>query len=186
MLPHAYALITAGDKYDVNLYVFPVLTRYLINLPVHTALSATRLKSNQINPTPQTSPSRTIEVLTSDKTFDKVVRNIHTHPLPPSSHPSNSPQKLNRFRRAKAASANGFETLGLYAAGIVAANASGVPTATVNKLALGYIASRVVFNYIYVFLQDNRKFAPLRTLVWMAGIAIIFMLYTSAGRAIAL
>ena len=65
----------------------------------------------------------------------------------------------------------------------MAANASGVPTATVNKLALAYIVSRVLFNYIYVFLQDNRRLAPLRTLVWFGGITTIFMLYTAAGRA---
>ncbi|KAK4218046.1 hypothetical protein QBC37DRAFT_16385 [Rhypophila decipiens] len=127
MLPHAYAIKTAGDKYDVNL------------------------------------PARTIELLSSDKTFDKV--------------------KLNRFRRAKAASANGFETLALYAGGIVAANAAGVATPTLNKLALSYLISRGLFNYIYVFLQDNKKFAPVRTLVWMMGIGIIFGLYISAGNA---
>lgn len=95
-----------------------------------------------------------------------------------------SKQKLNRFRRAKAASANGFETLALYAGGIVAANAAGVATPKLNKLALGYLVSRAVFNFVYVFLQDNKKFAPLRTLVWMVGIGIIFSLYISAGGAL--
>lgn len=182
MVPHAYALITAGDKYDVNLYVVPVLTAS----PTHIYGMALRLNRTKLTPpTPALQEPSRSSPATRPLTRWYVPSYIHTYTsLFPSS--TNPQQKLNRFRRAKAASANGFETLGLYAAGIVAANASGVPTATVNKLALGYIASRVVFNYIYVFLQDNRKFAPLRTLVWMAGIAMIFMLYTSAGRAIAL
>jgi uncharacterized MAPEG superfamily protein len=91
---------------------------------------------------------------------------------------------LRRISRAKAATANGFETLGLYAASVVAGNVAGVSTARLNKLTLAYVLSRVVYNYTYVALQDNARMAGLRPLVWMAGIGIIFTLFVSAGKAL--
>ena len=48
----------------------------------------------------------------------------------------------------------------------MAANVAGVSTYGVNTLSLGYIASRVAYNFTYVVLQDNRKFAPLRSIIW--------------------
>ncbi|KAK0722572.1 hypothetical protein B0T26DRAFT_851506 [Lasiosphaeria miniovina] len=107
-------------------------------------------------------PRKTEEYCAKDTTMDKVT--------------------LRRISRARAAVSNGFETLGLYAAGIVAANASGaVPTATLNALALGYLVSRAIYNYIYVFMQDNARAAPLRSLVWLAGLVVIFSLFLKAG-----
>lgn len=41
---------------------------------------------------------------------------------------------------------NRFETIGLYAAGVVAANVAGVPSSELNKLTGGYLASRALFN----------------------------------------
>ena len=91
---------------------------------------------------------------------------------------------MNRILRAKAATSNGLETIGLYAAGVVAANAAKVPVSTLNKLSLFYLGSRLVYNVIYVFLQDNRKFAPVRSLVWMAGLGSIFSFFIKAGNAL--
>ncbi|KAJ9136750.1 hypothetical protein NKR23_g9632 [Pleurostoma richardsiae] len=93
---------------------------------------------------------------------------------------------LRRIRRANAAQDNGFESLGMYAGGIVAANAAGVLPATVNSLALAYLAVRVVYNFVYVILQDNRKFAPLRSLMWITSVGIMFALWIKAGNAAAL
>lgn len=45
--------------------------------------------------------------------------------------------------------------------------------------------SRVAYNIIYVFLQDNRKFAPVRSLTWTASVGIIFTLWIKAGNAAA-
>jgi uncharacterized MAPEG superfamily protein len=89
-----------------------------------------------------------------------------------------------RVSRGEAASSNGFETLGFYAAAVVAANLARVPTSTVNNLTLGYLASRFAYNYTYVFLQDNARLAPLRTLVWGVGIGLIFTLFIKAGNAL--
>lgn len=110
------------------------------------------------------SPRKTEEHLAKDTTVDK--------------------RQLGRILRAKAASSNGLETIGLYAAGVVAANAAKVPVETLNKLSLFYLGSRVVYNFVYVFLQDNRKFAPVRSFVWMAGLGGIFTLFIKAGNAL--
>ncbi|KAL0473094.1 hypothetical protein QR685DRAFT_515792 [Neurospora intermedia] len=95
-----------------------------------------------------------------------------------------SKQQVNRILRAKAAANNGLETIGLYAAGVVAANAAKLPVETVNKLSLFYLGTRLVYNLVYVFLQDNRKFAPVRSLAWMAGLGAIFSLFIKAGNAL--
>ncbi|KAK4189549.1 hypothetical protein QBC35DRAFT_430438 [Podospora australis] len=91
---------------------------------------------------------------------------------------------VNKISRAKAASANGFETISLYAASIVAANAAKMPITKLNKLAVGYCVSRAVYNYVYVGLQDNRKLAGLRPFVWFAGIWIVMTLFVGAGNAL--
>ena len=116
--------------------------------------------------------------------------NNNNNPLPRQAlrtkKPRTNPLKkiFRRISRAKAATANGFETLGLYAAGVVAGNAAGVPTQRMNTLALTYVASRVLYNYVYVVLQDNSRLAVLRPLVWGVGITVIMMLFVAAGKAL--
>ena len=110
------------------------------------------------------SPRKTEEHLAKDTTMDK--------------------RQINRILRAKAASSNGLETIGLYAAGVAAANAAKVPVETLNKISLFYLGSRLVYNLVYIVLQDNRKFAPVRSLVWMAGVGSIFSLFIKAGNAL--
>ncbi|KKY33346.1 putative membrane protein [Diaporthe ampelina] len=87
-----------------------------------------------------------------------------------------------RIRRAEAATANGFETLGLYSAGIVAAAVTGVPAETLNYLSMAYLASRVGYNAFYVWLQENRKLAPFRSAFWNTSIGIIAALWIKAGN----
>ncbi|KAI7786531.1 hypothetical protein LA080_003260 [Diaporthe eres] len=87
-----------------------------------------------------------------------------------------------RIQRAEAAMANGFETLGMYSAGIVAAVVAGVPAETLNYLSMAYLASRVGYNTVYIWLQDNRKLAPLRSVCWNASIGIIAALWIKAGN----
>ena len=95
-------------------------------------------------------------------------------------------QALTRILRAKAAANNGLESIGFYAGGIAAANAAGVPAETINSLAIAYIGLRLAYNFIYIILQANRNFAPLRTLVWMSSIGVISSLYIKAGNLVAL
>ena len=86
-----------------------------------------------------------------------------------------------RILRAKSASENGMETLGMYAGGVIAANMANLDAYTLNALTLSYLASRLAYNFIYIRLQDNRSFAPLRSVAWGAGICLIFTLYIMAG-----
>ena len=66
----------------------------------------------------------------------------------------------------------------------MAANQAAVPAPTLNLLAGGWVASRVLYNITYVYLQDNRKFAPLRSIVFITGFVCMATLYIKAGLAI--
>lgn len=78
--------------------------------------------------------------------------------------------------------ANGFESIGMYAGGIAAAAAAGVPAETLSYLSALFLTSRVVYNIVYIFLQDNRKAAPLRTIVYNVGVGAIITLWVKAGN----
>ncbi|KAI0837276.1 hypothetical protein F5Y06DRAFT_85874 [Hypoxylon sp. FL0890] len=87
-----------------------------------------------------------------------------------------------RLQRAEAAGANAFETLGLYAAAVTAGNTAGLPAETLNTLTLGYLVSRVLYTWIYIWGQENRKMIPLRTGVWGVGMGICMAMFVLAGR----
>ncbi|TKY90636.1 hypothetical protein EX895_000634 [Sporisorium graminicola] len=82
--------------------------------------------------------------------------------------------------RAESAQLNGFETLGLFAAAVVAANVANVPNHQLNQLTAGYLASRALFNLLYVYVTDEAT-ATLRTGSYLTGIGIIFTLFIKAG-----
>lgn len=85
-------------------------------------------------------------------------------------------QTILRLQRADAASANALETIGLYAGGIAAAaGAAGV----------GYVAIRIEYSVVYVFLQDNRRFAPVWRLCVECGSACHCLAVDKAGNAAA-
>jgi len=42
-----------------------------------------------------------------------------------------------------------------------------------------------VYNYIYIFLQDNSRWGPVRSAVWGVGVSIIMTLFIKAGNAAA-
>lgn len=60
-----------------------------------------------------------------------------------------------------------------------------MPATTLNYLGLTYVVSRAAYNIVYIILQDNRKFAPVRSLVWSVGVGVIFTLWIKAGNAAA-
>ncbi|KAM5351587.1 hypothetical protein ACJ41O_004310 [Fusarium nematophilum] len=90
--------------------------------------------------------------------------------------------KKQHILRAKAASENGFETLGLYAAAVAAANHAGIHTPTLNSLAFGYVACRAAYNVAYVWLQADRRLCWVRSVVWTVGIGIVMTLWVKAGN----
>ena len=89
---------------------------------------------------------------------------------------------LERIKRSRAATANGFETLGLFAAGVVAANAAGVSVADVNKLSVSYLATRVAYNISYTFLGEMSSLAVLRTATWTGGLGCVMAMFVKAGN----
>ncbi|OIW33532.1 hypothetical protein CONLIGDRAFT_181326 [Coniochaeta ligniaria NRRL 30616] len=145
-------------KAQLSYYTVPAA---MILLYVPHTYAGIKAGKNQDN----ANPRKTEEHLAKDDSINKVTK--------------------SRILRARAAHANGNETIGLYAAAVVAANVAGVEAETVNYLALGYVASRIVYNYIYVIAQDNSRVAPLRSLTWVSGIGIIMTLFVKAGNAAA-
>ncbi|PTB65283.1 hypothetical protein BBK36DRAFT_21083 [Trichoderma citrinoviride] len=89
--------------------------------------------------------------------------------------------RLQRLMRAQSAMENGFETLGLYAASVAAANHARVDPWWLNVLTVGYLASRVAYIYAYIVLCQNRKLAPVRSGIWAVGAGAITALYVMAG-----
>ncbi len=70
-------------------------------------------------------------------------------------------------KRANHAQANGFEALPLFVAGVVLAQLAHADQATVNQLAISFIAIRLVYIALYLANQDT-----LRTLVWLGGVGV--------------
>jgi len=77
--------------------------------------------------------------------------------------------------RANAAQANSFEALPLFIAGVLVAHQLKAPQATVDALALGFLAARAV--YIWLYVTDKPS---LRSLVWFIGLACSVALFFSA------
>ena len=74
--------------------------------------------------------------------------------------------------RANAAQANSWEALPIFLAGLFIAHQHQAAQATVDALALGFIAARLA--YIGLYLADR---ASLRSLVWAAGLAACAALF---------
>ena len=74
--------------------------------------------------------------------------------------------------RANAAQANSWEALPVFIAGLLVAHQHQAAQATVDMLALGFLAARLAFIALYV--ADK---ASLRSLVWVAGLAACIALF---------
>ena len=74
--------------------------------------------------------------------------------------------------RANAAQANSFEALPLFIAGVLVAQQLHAAQASINALALAFIAVRLAF--IGAYLADK---ASLRTLIWVTGVVLSVALF---------
>lgn len=81
--------------------------------------------------------------------------------------------------RANAAHYNSFEALQLYLAALLACVASGNTDALMGQLAWGYVCCRLAF--IGFYLADK---ALLRSLVWIAGIALVLTMLVRAALSV--
>jgi len=86
-----------------------------------------------------------------------------------------------RIIRAEGAQQNGFENLAFFAAAVTAGNAAGLSPETMNMLSGAYLASRVVYNLVYIN-ADTAALAGLRTLIYTGGVGLICTLFVMAGN----
>lgn len=86
-----------------------------------------------------------------------------------------------RIIRAESASLNGLENLGFFAAAVAVGNTAKLDVEIVNRLAVSYVLSRVLYSIIFV-RNDTNRFVFVRTAVFMVGTAINVALFVLAGR----
>lgn len=80
-------------------------------------------------------------------------------------------------KRAHNAQLNGFEVTPAFAAAVIIAHqAGGAEQSSLDHLAMGFVASRLL--YFVCYLAD---WGPLRSLVWFAGMALIVALFVMAA-----
>ncbi|CZT14781.1 uncharacterized protein RCC_00735 [Ramularia collo-cygni] len=85
--------------------------------------------------------------------------------------------------RAEGAQQNGFENLGLFAAAVVIGNVAKLDNWTLNALSGGYLASRVVYNALYI-TGTTEGVANARSVAFLSGIGIIFSFFIKSGNAL--
>ncbi|KAM0789705.1 hypothetical protein ACM66B_006564 [Microbotryomycetes sp. NB124-2] len=87
---------------------------------------------------------------------------------------------VKKYLRAEGAQQNGFENLPIFLATVVAANAARLPVAFINKFITIYLASRVVYNILYI-QTTRQKYTGIRSMVYVSGIATCsYVLYRAA------
>lgn len=142
---------------NISLYTVPI-GLFLAMAPHAYGVSSGLSRYNPDNP-------RQFEAtIASDSTLDKTIK--------------------RRIIRAKSASSNSLETLGLYAAAVVAGNIAQLDRNILNWLSSLYVISRVLYLITYIWLQDNRAFSPLRSVFWGASMWPIISLFLKAGHAL--
>ena len=85
-------------------------------------------------------------------------------------HPREQQAKLEGFgARALAAHQNAFESLIIFSAAVLLAIATNTLSETVQWLAIAHVASRVIYNVLYL-----ANISTFRSIIWMAGIVCSF------------
>ncbi|BGP27511.1 membrane-associated, eicosanoid/glutathione metabolism (MAPEG) protein [Rhodotorula toruloides] len=84
------------------------------------------------------------------------------------------------FLRTEAAQQNIFENIALYAAAIVVGNVARLPVSYLNKVALGYLASRLAFVICYA-KTEQEKYTPIRSLAYLASMILTLGVFVKAG-----
>jgi uncharacterized MAPEG superfamily protein len=141
-----------------NLSLYSIPLAWLISLAPHV-YATTLHDSRSTQKFDNSSPRKLIPSLSTNQSLDTTTKET--------------------IIRAEAAQQNGFENLGLFAAAVVAANVAKVDSWWVNVLSLGYLGSRAAYNVLYV-----RGAGGARTVVFLGGVGVIFMLFIQAGNKI--
>jgi uncharacterized MAPEG superfamily protein len=83
-----------------------------------------------------------------------------------------------RNQRANAAQLNAFEAFAPFAAAVLMAQAAGIDPLRIGQLAVAFVVLRVLHGLFYVL-----GIAPLRSLSWAGGIAVVvWLMLLAAGR----
>ncbi|PWN99607.1 hypothetical protein FA09DRAFT_337122 [Tilletiopsis washingtonensis] len=88
-----------------------------------------------------------------------------------------------RVLRAQSAQQNGFESFAQIAAAILAGNFARLPSHELNRVAAIYLATRLVYNYLYV-TTGSKSFSFVRTIVFNTGTFVLVRLLFRAGNAL--
>lgn len=83
--------------------------------------------------------------------------------------------------RAEAASLNGAENVGVFAAAVVAGNLAGLSRETLNLCSIGYIASRLVYCWLYVN-NTTEAIAHARSTVFFGGVGLWMTLFVKSAN----
>ncbi|KAM0481358.1 hypothetical protein ACHAPX_003462 [Trichoderma viride] len=89
--------------------------------------------------------------------------------------------RQQRITRAFSAMENGFESLGMFAGAVAAANCAGVDVYTLNLLTMEYVLSRALYIFVYIVLCADGRLSVLRTLSWLLGVVSMLALWGLAG-----
>ncbi len=71
---------------------------------------------------------------------------------------------------------NGYETFPLFVAAVLLAERAGVAQATVDQLAMGFVACRLVYGLLYILDK-----ASLRSTIWVASMGCVVTLFIQAA-----
>lgn len=89
-------------------------------------------------------------------------------------------QENPRVARANAAQLNAWEAFAPFAAGVLMAQAAGVPHADIGNLAIAFVVLRLLHGIFYV-----GNYHYLRSLAWAGGMGVVLTLMVKAAGAVA-
>jgi uncharacterized MAPEG superfamily protein len=100
------------------------------------------------------------------RTYDNHAPRAQAESLPP------------QRRRAYWAQLNAFEAFPGFAAGVIVAHLAGASQATIDALAVTFVALRLIYTGCYIYDKPTA-----RSLVWAAALACVVGLYLAAAAA---
>jgi len=90
---------------------------------------------------------------------------------------------LGRLKRRQAAHENAFESLGIYAAAVVAGNTAGLSTQWMNGFTLTFFLLRCLYLWLYINITRDPLSLTRTVAWWLASICIVTTLW-KAGTAL--
>lgn len=89
-----------------------------------------------------------------------------------------------RYLRCEAAQQNGFENVPIFGVMLLAGIVAQLPGGFMNAMAATYLALRVIFNLVYIFVE-NPKLATVRSMAYLGTVAIYMTVLIKAALAVA-